>query len=318
LGVPTSKPVAYTSTYANPQNGSALPLVDEGESLIQCQVCGKRFITITRTHLKSHGLTFDDYKRLFPDAPLMNSELLQKHAERLRKLAGYAGKKAWLNREKKIEAIKRGRAKRVEVKSCVDCGREFLATEPWLQVRCPKCQKLRIRFLDRQRYYRLKHYIRRDFEELNEIEKHLPETHYPCLGIVGTVGTPAMNLTVLPNGRVAGAVWLESGGKQFNHASPITPWRKRLKEGVWQKRLLEKCPDCGMPNMLVYAENPHCWECGGEIVFAPENEIYGVSEFVCSKCGLVDNGTHYVFKCSKCGSEYRIAVNEDVEYKKVV
>jgi predicted Zn-ribbon and HTH transcriptional regulator/ribosomal protein S27AE len=292
------------------------PLSDE-VGTVECRVCGERFVCITRTHLKKHGLTFEDYKRLYPDAPLMSVELYQKHAERLRSQASEASKKSWMNREAKVKAIREGRAKRVEVKKCVDCGREFQSTEPWLQVRCPECQKLRLRFLDNQRYYRLKRYMLNDFKVLNEFETHLSETHYPCLFGAGTDGTPPMNLNVLPNGRVAGAVWLESGGKQF-HTSPITPWRRRLPKSGWQKRIMETCPECGERNVLVYVENPHCLECGAEIIFADENEYYTVSEFACSKCGLVDNGIHFIFKCSKCGSEYRVAVGEDVEQIKVV
>lgn len=296
------------------------PHMDEG--LVKCRVCGKGFVTITITHLKSHGLTFDDYKRLFPDAPLMTSELLRKHAERLRKQASEASKKSWQNRERKIKAIKEGRAKRSELKKCMDCGQDFLATEPWQQKRCPKCQRLYENFRSRQRYYRIKRYVMENFKELNELEKNLPETHYPCIfGVAGTEGTPAMNLTVLSNGRIAGALWLESGGKEFNHViSPKTPWRRRLPESSWQRRIMENCPDCGTQNILVYLENPHCLECGNEIIFAHENECYTVSELACSKCGLVDNGTHYIFKCPKCSSEFRVCMGQDgnLEFQRVV
>lgn len=71
--------------------------------------------------------------------------------------------------------------------------------------------------------------------------------------------------------------------------------------------------------MLVYLENPHCMECGNEIVFADENQYYTVSEFACSKCGLVDNGNHLIFKCKRCGLEYRVREDSDgLEFRRVV
>lgn len=308
------------TSYASKESACPQPM-DEGSKFVECQVCGKRFVVITRTHLKSHGLTFANYKRLFPNAPLMTAELLRKHSERLRRQASEASKKSWLNRERKIEAIKRGRAKRIEIKACVDCGKEFVATEPWQQKRCPKCQRLFENFVSRQRYYRIKRYIMEDFKELNELETNLPETHYPCLFGAGTIGTPAMNLTVLSNGRIAGALWLESSGKKFNYVTiPKTPWRRRLLESGWQKQILQECPDCGERSLLTFVENPHCMECGSEIVFAKENECYTISEFVCSKCGLVDDGIHYIFKCPKCSTEFRVCVGQDggLEFRRVI
>ena len=35
--------------------------------LIKCEICGKQFITITATHLKTHNITLDIYKQQFPD-----------------------------------------------------------------------------------------------------------------------------------------------------------------------------------------------------------------------------------------------------------
>lgn len=40
------------------------------EDLITCKICGKRSTRIYGAHLKSHGLTSDDYKKMFPGEPL--------------------------------------------------------------------------------------------------------------------------------------------------------------------------------------------------------------------------------------------------------
>jgi len=37
---------------------------------VNCQLCGKGFISITATHLKTHNVTFLEYKLRFPEAPI--------------------------------------------------------------------------------------------------------------------------------------------------------------------------------------------------------------------------------------------------------
>ncbi|OKH19063.1 hypothetical protein [[Limnothrix rosea] IAM M-220] len=50
----------------------------QGKGLIPCAVCGERFELIQHTHLRRHDLTMDDYKRLYPDHPLMSNAMLEK------------------------------------------------------------------------------------------------------------------------------------------------------------------------------------------------------------------------------------------------
>jgi len=49
------------------------PLFDENNKLI-CQICGKSYLVVNPMHLKSHGVTFQEYKDRFPDAPLSSKE----------------------------------------------------------------------------------------------------------------------------------------------------------------------------------------------------------------------------------------------------
>jgi len=47
--------------------------------MISCQLCDKKFKQITTTHLKkSHQISFDEYKKLFPDAPLQDESIIMK------------------------------------------------------------------------------------------------------------------------------------------------------------------------------------------------------------------------------------------------
>ncbi len=41
---------------------------------IICQVCGKEFMILTPSHLKTHGLTYSEYHNQFPGAPISNDE----------------------------------------------------------------------------------------------------------------------------------------------------------------------------------------------------------------------------------------------------
>jgi len=38
-----------------------------------CQICGRGFISITPTHLKTHNITFSEYKLRFPKAPIISN-----------------------------------------------------------------------------------------------------------------------------------------------------------------------------------------------------------------------------------------------------
>jgi len=305
---------------------------------VQCMICGESLKTINQRHLNKHGITLEDYKKRFPDARLHSDEYLKNHSDATRKYmakpeqrakASVRAKEQWRKmRERMVKAVREGVKKRGMLKRCVDCGRFFHATNPHEQIRCPDCQKIYKRKQDLERYRRRYGLWYRTLKEsTNELTKNsvVPFTYIGFMNDVGTKGTPAMNLAVLPNGRVAGAVWLETGkipsvkGTMQPNNSPKTPWRRRLKESGWQRRIMERCPNCGEHNILVYQENPHCWECGSEIVFARENENYTVSEHVCSKCGLVDNGQHFIFKCKKCKSEYRVLIGIDgeINYQRV-
>lgn len=95
------------------------------------------------------------------------------------------------------------------------------------------------------------------------------------------------------------------------------PWRRRLRSMAWQREVMKRCPSCGGHNIGVYTENPHCFECGGELVFARENKQYGLFERCCSECGVIDHTFHYIFRCEDCGEEHRIRIGQDgqVEWK---
>lgn len=316
--------------------------LDESLNFVVCRVCGERLKTISHRHLNKHGITFEEYKRRFPDAPLHSIEYLKNHSEATKRLMAKLEYKARLsaraknqwakNRDRMREAIKEGVSKRGELKICADCGKPFLANNPHEQHRCPRCyERYRKRYSlvwYKRRYHVWHHILKESIKEFaNEYDGSiLTFSHVGFPNDVGTSGTPAMNLTVLPNGRVAGAIYLETGkipsikGDKTASKTPMTPWRRRLPQSGWQRWILQECPDCGEKSLLTFVENPHCMECGAEIIFAKENEYYTISEFVCSKCGLVDDGIHYIFKCSKCSSEFRICVsqNGDLEFRRVV
>lgn len=47
---------------------------DEKTGKVRCQLCGKAYLVISPTHVKKHGITYDEYKMKFPDAPLSTDE----------------------------------------------------------------------------------------------------------------------------------------------------------------------------------------------------------------------------------------------------
>ena len=51
----------------------SFPLYDE-KGKVNCQICGKPFMTISPRHLKGHNVSFADYFKRFPEAPKSNPE----------------------------------------------------------------------------------------------------------------------------------------------------------------------------------------------------------------------------------------------------
>jgi hypothetical protein len=49
------------------------PETDQKGKII-CQICGKSFLVIRPMHLKKHNITFEDYIKRFPNAPISNAE----------------------------------------------------------------------------------------------------------------------------------------------------------------------------------------------------------------------------------------------------
>jgi hypothetical protein len=47
-----------------------------------CQVCGRKFVTISETHLKKHGITVLEYKLRFPDSPIISKKYRDNLIER--------------------------------------------------------------------------------------------------------------------------------------------------------------------------------------------------------------------------------------------
>ena len=49
------------------------PFVTEQGKVI-CQICGKDYLIISPRHLKTHNVTFDEYKLRYPEAPISSKE----------------------------------------------------------------------------------------------------------------------------------------------------------------------------------------------------------------------------------------------------
>lgn len=72
-------------------------LKQQGIDLVTCQICKEEFEMIHHSHLKKHGLTVADYKRMFPDASILNSRIKEIKAKTARERStylSYQGKKA--------------------------------------------------------------------------------------------------------------------------------------------------------------------------------------------------------------------------------
>ncbi len=59
------------------QNNRITQLQLEGIDMVTCAVCNKQFEMIHHSHLKTHGLTVKEYKKLYPDLPTINSRMKQ-------------------------------------------------------------------------------------------------------------------------------------------------------------------------------------------------------------------------------------------------
>lgn len=53
------------------------PFFDKDNKVV-CQHCGRGFLVISPMHLKMHGLTFSEYKLMYPDAPLSSEEFVKR------------------------------------------------------------------------------------------------------------------------------------------------------------------------------------------------------------------------------------------------
>jgi len=56
--------------------------------MITCQICKKSFIRIAGMHLKSHGITDDDYLKMYPGAETVDIQLREHVSQRLKSLWG--------------------------------------------------------------------------------------------------------------------------------------------------------------------------------------------------------------------------------------
>ena len=45
------------------------------EEIVECLECGRYFKAITNTHLKSHGMTLDQYREKYPNAPMLSEKV---------------------------------------------------------------------------------------------------------------------------------------------------------------------------------------------------------------------------------------------------
>ena len=51
------------------------------EEKVRCEICGREFVTIAHGHLKTHGISADEYMEQFPDAPLISEGYRKKLSE---------------------------------------------------------------------------------------------------------------------------------------------------------------------------------------------------------------------------------------------
>ena len=93
------------------------------------------------------------------------------------------------------------------------------------------------------------------------------------------------NDLTIENGRVKGAVWLENQIGKKSVAKNF--WRRSPFQRRYEKALCS-CSMQTTPFFIAIENNRrYCFECGGKIIIASENEYYTITEVVCSYCGLV-------------------------------
>lgn len=71
-------------------------LKQQGIDLVTCAVCKQQFEMIGYNHLKTHGLTTEEYRKLYPESPVLNSRMKLKQGKEAKKRShylSYEGKK---------------------------------------------------------------------------------------------------------------------------------------------------------------------------------------------------------------------------------
>ena len=58
-------------------------MTSNNKSLVTCQICERTFPQITGTHLKSHNITFKEYKEKYPNIPTVSEEVGKKISTKL-------------------------------------------------------------------------------------------------------------------------------------------------------------------------------------------------------------------------------------------
>ena len=212
---------------------------------------------------------------------------------------------------------------------CLGCGRRIKAKPP-NRKRCPECQHERRlqqhREHNERRKEQLKQYRRKNKEKINaycrawyqrnkeKLKKYgreyrernrekirgyrernrryqrLYNVYYALRHPFRHTHDRTTDLRI-ENGRVKGAVWLES---QLE--------RRKTDAYTWERRYARKIEnlglsygkglcDCGslQTPFFVAVENhrTYCAECGGKFVIAFENDYYTITEVCCCLCGLV-------------------------------
>ena len=102
---------------------------------IVCRLCGQKADILTHTHLKKHGITTTDYKKLFPNAVFISEKVSAKWNRKGQNNPNYGnhptawnkGKKGWiiprikgLTREQYFGKTKAAEIKAKQVKSCTE------------------------------------------------------------------------------------------------------------------------------------------------------------------------------------------------------
>ncbi|HEY9874425.1 MAG TPA: hypothetical protein V6D12_13375 [Candidatus Obscuribacterales bacterium] len=71
------------------QNNRITQLQLQGVDMVTCAVCNQDFEMIHHSHLKAHGLTVKEYKKLYPDLPTMNARMKQTRGQGALTQSGY-------------------------------------------------------------------------------------------------------------------------------------------------------------------------------------------------------------------------------------